>query len=73
MFSTFDNDNDGHASANCAATYNGGWWFKSCKQAYLNGKYYTTNPIAYDDGISWQVWLGHLYSLKHTEMKIRRL
>ena len=72
MFSTFDNDNDGHVSGNCAATYNGGWWFSSCKQAYLNGKYYTTNPIAYDDGISWQDWRGHLYSLKYTEMKIRR-
>lgn len=72
MFSTFDSDNDGY-DRNCAAVFNGGWWYNSCKLAYLNGKYYKNNPTAHDDGIQWYDWRGDSYSLKHTEMKIRRL
>uniref|UniRef100_K1PR98 Microfibril-associated glycoprotein 4 n=1 Tax=Magallana gigas TaxID=29159 RepID=K1PR98_MAGGI len=36
QFSTFDVDND-KTSVNCADGYYGGWWFNSCRLAYLNG------------------------------------
>nr|XP_022307571.1 ficolin-1-like [Crassostrea virginica] len=37
LFSTYDQDNDGKSSGNCASTYAGGWWFNSCYAGYLNG------------------------------------
>ena len=37
LFSTYDQDNDGKGSGNCASTYAGGWWFNSCYAGYLNG------------------------------------
>lgn len=36
QFSTFENDND-KFGGNCAAAHLGGWWFKKCHNAYLNG------------------------------------
>ena len=72
MFTTFDNDND-QATNNCADQYSGGWWFLSCKHAHLNGRYLLTNPTGFDDDVQWKDWRGDKYSLKSTEMKIRRL
>ena len=72
MFTTFDKDHD-EASSNCAEKFSGGWWFRNCKFANLNGLYYSTNPITDKDGIDWKDWRGNEYSLKTTEMKIRRL
>ncbi|GFR62554.1 ficolin-1 [Elysia marginata] len=34
-FSTFDNDND-DSSRQCAVSYKGGWWYKSCEYSKLN-------------------------------------
>ena len=36
QFSTFDRDNDGQSSGNCAAKY-GGFWWGSCGWCYVNG------------------------------------
>uniref|UniRef100_A0A8W8LKS0 Fibrinogen C-terminal domain-containing protein n=1 Tax=Magallana gigas TaxID=29159 RepID=A0A8W8LKS0_MAGGI len=50
-FSTADNDNDRY-SKNCAQMYGGGWWYNSCHQSNLNGKYYQKQaPTALS--ISW--------------------
>lgn len=35
-FSTLDKDNDVF-NYNCAEMYTGGWWFKNCAAANLNG------------------------------------
>ena len=72
MFTTIDRDNDEHDD-NCAIKLKGGWWFEHCKHAHLNGLYKTTNFTNDDNGILWHEWKGDTYSLKHTEMKIRRL
>lgn len=37
-FTTLDKDND-IAITNCAITHHGGWWYKNCHLANLNGKY----------------------------------
>ncbi|XP_015249394.1 PREDICTED: angiopoietin-related protein 4-like [Cyprinodon variegatus] len=38
-FSTADKDNDLAAEINCAKKLSGGWWFSSCGESNLNGKY----------------------------------
>ncbi|XP_026178820.1 angiopoietin-related protein 4-like [Mastacembelus armatus] len=38
-FSTADRDNDLAADVNCAELLTGGWWFSSCGESNLNGRY----------------------------------
>ncbi|XP_062990097.1 tenascin-N [Elgaria multicarinata webbii] len=66
-FTTWDRDND-IALSNCAITHHGGWWYKNCHLANLNGKY---GEIKHSEGVNWEPWKGHLYSIAYTEMKIR--
>jgi len=70
-FSTFDQDNDRH-KASCAVMRKGAWWYNRCHQANLNGKYLAGAHESFADGVNWGLWKGYKYSLKFTEMKIRR-
>ena len=72
-FSTKDRDNDLHSSGNCAQIYRGAWWFNYCLYSSLNGQYYN-NPTSVSDwhGVMWYHWKGKKYSLKFSEMKVRR-
>ncbi|XP_029005377.1 angiopoietin-related protein 4-like [Betta splendens] len=38
-FSTADSDNDLAADVSCAQLLSGGWWFSSCGESNLNGRY----------------------------------
>ncbi|XP_066271537.1 ficolin-1-like [Branchiostoma lanceolatum] len=74
FFSTKDRDNDNHPSndSHCARSAKGGWWYNHCHDANLNGLYHGGPfPQSMADGVSWEHWKGHYYSLKLTEMKIR--
>ncbi|CAG7827853.1 unnamed protein product [Allacma fusca] len=72
QFTTKDKDNDLERSINCAQNYIGGWWYRSCHQANLNGLYVDKGKHgSYGTGINWYLWHGYYYSLKKTEMKIR--
>ncbi|XP_071952044.1 ryncolin-4-like [Antedon mediterranea] len=69
QFSTSDRDND----KSCAVTYKGGWWYAKCHASNLNGLYLGGNTKQYATGVVWKTWKTYYYSLKTTEMKIRRL
>ena len=72
-FSTKDQNNDPRSGYNCAKLYEGAWWFNTCFQAHLNGKYYPQGEVSYPQGIQWSKWKGHRYSLKKCSMKIRQV
>ncbi|XP_068730042.1 microfibril-associated glycoprotein 4-like [Montipora capricornis] len=67
-FSTKDRDNDNY-SANCASSYKGAWWYKSCHYSNLNGLY--LNGKTDGSGMTWYYWKNSHYSVKRSEMKIR--
>ncbi|XP_042596658.1 mucin-3A-like isoform X2 [Cyprinus carpio] len=66
-FSTKDRD-PSTLSIHCAKAYLGGWWYKNCYKANLNGLY-----ASYSDnkGVVWIDWKGKDASLPFTEMKLR--
>merc|ERR1712142_468050 len=70
-FSTIDVDNDASSSRSCAEVHRGGWWFKNCLRANLNGLYLGGDHDSYADGIEWSRFRGLKYSLKETIMMIR--
>ena len=66
-FSTKDNN------GGCARLWRGAWWFNSCMQSHLNAPYHPNGgPVSDWSGILWYDWKGNTYSLKFTEMKVRR-
>ena len=73
-FSTRDQDND-RSSDHCAYESQGAWWHKNCFQSNLNANYYTgrySPSRRYWDGVVWSTWRGYSYSLRVTEMKVKR-
>ena len=69
-FSTKDQDND-LSTGNCARFWKGGWWFKHCHRAFLNGFYYKGSHSNSWGGVMWDRWKGASYSAKRAEMKIK--
>ena len=66
-FSTFDRDNDANSN-NCAKVYIGAWWYKSCHDSNLNGKWGATSY----KGPGWYTF-SSINPTTYTEMKIRSL
>ena len=72
QFSTKDQDNDGY-TGHCAGYYNGAWWYHRCGHSNLNAGYYSGPNSPSYKGVYWYHWKGYSYSLKATEMKVRRV
>uniref|UniRef100_A0AAY4CF39 Uncharacterized protein n=2 Tax=Denticeps clupeoides TaxID=299321 RepID=A0AAY4CF39_9TELE len=66
-FSTRDKDPN-PLSIHCAKEYMGGWWYKNCYKANLNGLYSTFSK---NQGVVWIDWRGKDASIPFTEMKLR--
>ena len=71
-FSTRDRDHDAY-SGNCAQLYKGAWWYNVCHYSNLNSLYLSGSHSTYATGVIWNQWKGQYYSLKISEMKVRRL
>ncbi|KAM8930607.1 tenascin-N [Pelodytes ibericus] len=66
-FTTWDRDND-IALTNCALSHRGAFWYKNCHLANPNGQYGNTE---HSQGVNWEPWKGHEFSIPYVEMKIR--
>ncbi|XP_068755526.1 uncharacterized protein [Montipora capricornis] len=64
-FTTKDSDNDRYRR-NCAVYLTGAWWYKSCSESNLNGKYLRGQSR----GVRWDTFRNGL-DQKTTEMKLR--
>ncbi|XP_071444899.1 protein scabrous [Hetaerina americana] len=64
QFSAKDSDRDS-SSTDCAASYEGGWWFSHCQHANLNGRYGL--GLTWFDGTRNE-WIA----VAHSVMKVRR-
>ncbi|KAM7388023.1 hypothetical protein PAMP_024227 [Pampus punctatissimus] len=74
-FSTADRDNDLAADVNCAELLSGGWWFRSCGESNLNGKYPRRPNLlrrqqSRRQGMFWTTTKGQNVSLKTVLLKI---
>ncbi|XP_065804342.1 tenascin [Labrus bergylta] len=67
FFSTKDRDPTPFITR-CAMSYRGGWWYKNCHEANLNGLY---GIDVKHQGIIWTSWKGKEHSISFTEMKMR--
>ena len=70
-FTTIDQDNDNYARGSCSRLFHGAWWYDTCHESNLNGKYLYGPHSTYADGIEWKSFRGYKNSLKATEIKIR--
>ena len=73
QFSTKDQDNDDYSGFHCAQFHTGAWWYNRCGLSSLNGVYYSGPNSPRYKGVVWYRWKGWTYSLKATEMKVRRV
>ena len=71
-FSTKDQNND-PSGTQCAQRWTGAWWYNNCRYSSLNGVYYMGPNTPHGKGVVWAHWRGYNYSLKVTEMKVRRV
>ena len=71
-FTTKDRDNDVYRLYNCAVANKGAWWYSFCHTSNLNGLYLIGPHDSIGTGVNWHRFRGYHYSLKTTEMEIRR-
>uniref|UniRef100_A0A3Q3BCY8 Fibrinogen C-terminal domain-containing protein n=1 Tax=Kryptolebias marmoratus TaxID=37003 RepID=A0A3Q3BCY8_KRYMA len=69
-FSTRDKELDS-LGIHCARNYMGGWWYKNCYKANLNGLYGTNSNNQVSKLVIWIDWKGKDFSIPFTEMKFR--
>ncbi|XP_061191062.1 microfibril-associated glycoprotein 4-like [Saccostrea echinata] len=65
-FSTPDRDNDMGVDRNCAAVFKGGWWFRNCYSAFLNGPWSSASWLS-----PWHPTIVNGRDIKETLMMIK--
>jgi ficolin len=73
-FSPHSNDNDAWTDGNCARSHFGGWWYNSCDECNLNGRYFRAGKLEAAEnyhGIYWSTFTGSMSSLRSVKMMIR--
>lgn len=68
-FSTRDQDND-IWNKHCSVVHQGGWWYKACIHADLNGPY-LKSAKATGTSINWYAFGNEYRALKRASMMIR--
>ncbi|XP_014593040.3 ficolin-3 isoform X2 [Equus caballus] len=69
-FTTHDADHD-TSGGNCAVIVHGAWWYGSCYQSNLNGRYATSQATAHKYGIDWASGLGVGHPYRRVRMMLR--
>lgn len=69
-FTTKDQDNDMNASNNCGIWFPSGWWHRSCHCSNPNGLYLAGTNDKFGQGIIYEPWLGHYYSLRTVRLMV---
>jgi ficolin len=67
MFSTNDQRNGGNS---CPVQRHGGWWYKTCAAANLNGQFQPGVSNLFS--VSWESFRGNYFSLKRAQMMMRK-
>ena len=74
QFSTYDFDNDVHVR-NCGYGQQGGWWYKACHLANLNGPHTIPSRPGVDRAWGRLIWRNDLDGTRvyvpNVEMKVR--
>jgi hypothetical protein len=71
QFSTRDEDHDTNPHS-CSVNHHGSWWYYTCHEANLNGRYYKNGETPkWAEGITWKHWKGYTVSLKSVTMQMR--
>lgn len=73
-FSTPDQDNDSSISGHCALDFEAGWWYHSCHDSHLTGKWFaggTLPDINFPNGVIWETWRGDTESLETAVIAVR--
>eukprot|EP00794_Sanderia_malayensis_P006833 gene6833-7601_t len=71
-FSTKDRDNDRYSS-HCAWLNQGAWWYNKCLNSNLNGLHPRKGGSASTTGLSWYHWMNKYFTIRFSEMKLRKL
>lgn len=69
-FTTYDADHDSSGS-NCAVVVHGAWWYGSCYQSNLNGRYAMSEAAAHKYGIDWASGRGVGHPYRRVRMMLR--
>ncbi|XP_060079381.1 angiopoietin-related protein 7-like [Ylistrum balloti] len=67
-FSTYERDND-MSSSNCADTYKGAWWYKSCYDCNLNGREYQNGT----DNFQSLIWDWFYPNIQYPQMMTTKM